>query len=426
MLPDLKRYICDALTEHGDIGQRALNDQWKYLIFQPLKSLLPCLTLILVIDALDECEDDRNLRKILQLLAQVKDLKTVQLRVFLTSRPETPIRLGFREMPGIIYHDEVLHNTPRSVIEHDISIFLRHEMDRIRKERALERDWPGEDNIKILAGKANPLFIYAAAACRFIAESRYPEQRLSQMLQVNSASQSSTKKLDEMYTLVLEHSVIGDADEDEKDLRTRLFKQVVGSIVILFNSLSARALTELLAVSAGEMNGTLEPMHSVLDISDDLDSPIRLFHVSFSDFLLDNKRCFDNQFWVNERKAHSDLVENCLRVMSSALKRDICNLQKPGRLASEIDRNSVDECLPVYIQYACRYWVDHFMRSDIELCDNGPVHKFVQKHFLHWLEALSLMGKMSEGVLMITALQSKLVVSDFMPLCHDLCHDLNR
>jgi hypothetical protein len=66
-------------------------------------------------------------------------------------------------------------------------------------------------------------------------------------------------------------------------MRTRLFKKVVGSIVILFNSLSAMALTELLAVSAGEMNGTLQPMHSVLDISDDLDSPIRVFgHKIFS------------------------------------------------------------------------------------------------------------------------------------------------
>jgi hypothetical protein len=103
------------------------------------------------------------------------------------------------------------------------------------------------------------------------------------MLLVSPASQLSTTKLDEMYTLVLEHSVIGGADEDEKDMRTRLFKKVVGSIVILFNSLSAMALTELLAVSAGEMNGTLQPMHSVLDISDDLDSPIRVFgHKIFS------------------------------------------------------------------------------------------------------------------------------------------------
>jgi hypothetical protein len=59
-------------------------------------------------------------------------------------------------------------------------------------------------------------------------------------------------------------------------------------------------------------------------------------------------------------------------------------------------------------------------RDNIELCDNGQIHKFIQKHFLHWLEALSLMRKMSEGVLMITALQSKLVVSDFMLSRHDL------
>ena len=36
--------------------------------------------------------------------------------------------------------------------------------------------------------------------------------------------------------------------------------------------------------------------------------------------------------------------------------------------------------------------------------NNSNVHEFLQSHFLHWLEALSLMGKMSEAVLMIKVL----------------------
>jgi hypothetical protein len=31
---------------------------------------------------------------------------------------------------------------------------------------------------------------------------------------------------------------------------------------------------------------------------------------------------------------------------------------------------------------------------------------FLQKHFLYWFEALSLMGKTSEGILAITLLES--------------------
>jgi hypothetical protein len=84
-----------------------------------------------------------------------------------------------------------------------------------------------------------------------------------------------------------------------------------------------------------------------------------------------------------------------------------------------VDRSTVRRFLPVEVQYACRYWVEHLehlrppQRGDVGLCDDGEVHRFLQKHLLHWLEALSLMGKMPEGVLMIKALQSMLTVSGF-------------
>ena len=46
------------------------------------------------------------------------------------------------------------------------------------------------------------------------------------------------------------------------------------------------------------------------------------------------------------------------------------------------------------------------------LSDGGTVHKFFQAHLLHWLEALSLMQKTSEGVLALISLNSMVVVSD--------------
>ncbi|KAH7310338.1 hypothetical protein BKA65DRAFT_413863, partial [Rhexocercosporidium sp. MPI-PUGE-AT-0058] len=49
---------------------------------------------ILIIDALDECENEYHIRTILQLLVEARSLRTVRLRVFLTSRPEIPVRHG--------------------------------------------------------------------------------------------------------------------------------------------------------------------------------------------------------------------------------------------------------------------------------------------------------------------------------------------
>ena len=57
-------------------------------------------------------------------------LTVIQLRVLVTSRPDTPIRLGFRKMAGILHRDLVLHNVPREITDHDITIQRRRILAR--------------------------------------------------------------------------------------------------------------------------------------------------------------------------------------------------------------------------------------------------------------------------------------------------------
>jgi hypothetical protein len=45
--------------------------------------------------------------------------------------------------------------------------------------------------------------------------------------------------------------------------------------------------------------------------------------------------------------------------------------------------------------------IQHLEKSGAQLHDNDQVHRFLQVHLLHWLEALSWIGKTSEGILAI-------------------------
>jgi hypothetical protein len=122
-LPAVRNYVYKAIEEVPDIFERSLSDQWKYLILQPLSNLKgppQQQIFILVIDALDECEGDDDTRLILRLLSDSIHVNTIQLRVFVTSRPETQIRFGFRLIPEAIHQDFVLHNISQSIIQHDI------------------------------------------------------------------------------------------------------------------------------------------------------------------------------------------------------------------------------------------------------------------------------------------------------------------
>jgi hypothetical protein len=76
-VPTLRRYICEAVTERSDITNQSLRDQWHQLILRPLSKLDDngngCYSsYVLIIDALDECDDDNNVR-------------------IITSRPKIPI-----------------------------------------------------------------------------------------------------------------------------------------------------------------------------------------------------------------------------------------------------------------------------------------------------------------------------------------------
>ena len=189
------------------------------------------------------------------------------------------------------------------------------------------------------------------------------------------------------------------------------FRRILGSIVILRISVSATPLAKLCGLDPTLVFPTLDSLRAILEApKNPRDATnIRLHHPSFRDFLLDPKRCFDSRFSVDEAEAHENLFSNCLNVMSK-LQKDICNLQHPGILISAVEKDNVEKSLPPEIQYACRYWIHHLQRSNTVLCNSDKVHTFLQKHFLHWLEALSLIGVLSEGVHAVFTLESMLVV----------------
>ncbi|KAM0250225.1 hypothetical protein ACHAQJ_008718 [Trichoderma viride] len=133
---------------------KSLKDQFERLILEPISRLKtsssqPSL-LVIVIDALDECENDKDIRVILHLLPQVQECSSIRLRVFVTSRPELPIRLGFDAMGGNDYQDLILHQISGEDIQHDIRLFLEYKLADIRKIRSLPRDWPGVTKIATL------------------------------------------------------------------------------------------------------------------------------------------------------------------------------------------------------------------------------------------------------------------------------------
>ena len=258
---------------------------------------------------------------------------------------------------------------------------------------------------------AFPLFIFAATACRFIGDQRWsPEDRLKIILEHQSTTKSSefeqASKFNATYLPILEQLFSGLNDVEEKALAAE-FQRIVGTIVILASPLSVAALARVLRIQKSKVTRMLDPLHSVLSIPTSQAHPVRLLHLSFRDFLLDDRiKGKKSLFWVDEKKTHERIASECLRLMSEpdCLKKDICGCREPGTLTSQIASRIIDRCLKPEVKYACRYWVYHLEHSRSGLADDGPVHIFLQQHLLHWLEAMSMLQRTSESITMIISL----------------------
>jgi WD40 repeat protein len=416
-VPSLRRHIYDAVAVRSDIASLSFSDQWRELVLSPLSRLdgrpSPS-SYVLLVDALDECDNEDDIRMILQLLTEARTLQTVRLQIFLTSRPEIPIRHSFCHMSEAEHEDFVLHNISPVIIDHDISIFLEYNLAAIRQERPLEAGWPGEQVIRCLVRNASGLFIWAATACRFIREGKKRQvikDRLSSVLQSNGSVTEPEKHLNEIYITVLRHSIPTDfLDKEKEELYSKL-RYILGSIVVLLSPLSPLSLSTLLHISDEDIDETLEDLHAILDIPKEQIRPLHLHHPSFRDFLLNKDRCSDPKFWVDERQAHQTLADDCIQLMSNSLKQDVCRQRAAGTLVADVESSQIEQCLPPEVRYACLYWIQHLQKSNAQLYDNDQVHQFLQVHLLHWLEALGWIGKASEGILAIFSLEALISVN---------------
>ncbi|KAF9884070.1 hypothetical protein FE257_002300 [Aspergillus nanangensis] len=352
----LEEHICEAIKQHRDISNQSLTDQWHCLITKPLLKATGALcapSVVIVIDALDECDNDDDIMLILRLLAEDQVNACIQLRFFLTSRPEAPVRRVFNKLPESRRRNFVLHEITTETTN-DLSIFFTKKLAEIAENHDLGANWP--DNILI-------------------------------------------------------------QDDEEKGTAYGQLQYILGSIVVLLSQLPAHSVAVLLGLEDQDIRGTLNDLHSILIIPDKTDDPLRLHHPSLRDFLLNNQRCTNPDLYINEKQAHRKLLLACIALMSIALKKDICGLKAPGTLVQEITGHQIKQYLLPELQYACLYWGQHVSKSSYGIHDNDFIHQFLKEHLLHWLEALGLIGRVSEGIHIINLIASHASSSECPQFC---------
>ena len=429
--PRFREELIPVLIASPDVGRESLCSQMEKLIVGPLETTrIPTL---IIIDALDECKDEEPASAILSILSRYVD-QIPFVKFFITGRPEPRIRSGFR-LTSLRPITEVLklHDVKRPLVDIDIRLFFRTCLTDIAKNLSLTdvaEDWPHSSDVDILCGKAAGLFIYASTAVKFVASPYHqPQKRLSILVSLpQSTAREGEFGIDDLYTEILGHAYhkMGpDSQKPDHQEVYRHFRTVVGAVLLAFNPLSMKTLSCLLydIGTPSDIYVTLNPLHSLLLVPEGIEDPIRIFHKSFPDFLMDSKRCRDIRFYVDPSIHHAEILLSCLHMMEKRLKRNICGLDDYADLSS-VDDISVhrESHIGDALEYACQFWTKHLVQSPSSGSDTRKVQQAIEKfftvHLLSWIEVLIIVGNLDVCIHSIDDIQQWYLLVSSRPIVH--------
>ncbi|KIM30107.1 hypothetical protein M408DRAFT_66858, partial [Serendipita vermifera MAFF 305830] len=396
--PGIRKHLVTTLSMNESCSTTSNVDTlFRELIYEPLtKSDIPAEKLpVIVLDALDECGgvDGRRSDHRKKLMRTLKSWSSLPdgFKLIVTSRRESDIELLFST---VLHHPvEVLAGEDAdSSSSSDIRAFLLHELHQlVAQYPSLPSDWPGEKVIAWLIDHARGLFIWIKTVVKLL-ESGEPRRILRQILSNDVGSMA------DLYAWILHASFPIPSEDYGRDFCT-----VLGAIIFTREPLDVANLTHLLSIDSSTMEYICNGLKSVLDCG----TIIRIRHQSFVDFLLNSKEC-PPSFLIDKERERKHLTLCCFNTMKHHLRFNICGLESSYVRNQDVPNlaKRVDECIPLYLSYASRYWASHLVETVPDGNLNDSLQYFMDHQFLWWLETMSLMRQINIGSGMLRSLVS--------------------
>ncbi|KAF7982740.1 hypothetical protein HWV62_26618 [Athelia sp. TMB] len=309
-VPEVKPIVAKALQDDPTIPHQSITDQLQKLILRPLAAALATKmssrVLLVIVDALDECDDKESVRDFICTLANACSDQHLPLRWLFTSRGEQHIRQSFsNEVAKTATHILTLEMFNART---DIKIFLRARFSAIiqhnpRLFRDVHLPWPSPEELRALVEKSYGLFIFASTLVNFVTDGKAsPERKLRSVLQMHAG-------LDPLYEQVL---------RDVPEIAC--FRDVLTALMLVYEQPSVRLLAGVLQLSTSDVLHALMAIQSIIHIPSDDIHPIQLNHTSLRDFLVDKVRSRDLS--VDPQFAHGILATNCARFLFRDMRQD--------------------------------------------------------------------------------------------------------
>ncbi|KAJ8111020.1 hypothetical protein OPT61_g6283 [Boeremia exigua] len=324
-------------------------------------------SIILVIDALDECAGsdlEDLLRNVKRQIRKSQGCRG-RLKYLITSRPYDQILSTMRDLIDDYSNIRIPGEDESHTISQEVNLVIKYRVERLAKERDLSDDIKSQLAEQLL-NIPHRTYLWVYLVFEFLRKGLFKKTKLG----VTVATQTLPKTINDAYDRILSKSEVG-SEEDSTVRRT---------LAIILAAQRPLTLAEMnVAVNVGDQT------HSISDIDLEpekdflislrswcglfvsvYEGKVYLLHQTAREFLLAdpsiNPSGSTNLRWhrsINIRKAQTELAQICMRYLN--LFRSCPTLLKESQILALFD-------------YAERYWINHFRNAEIthgDVVSNG-------------------------------------------------------
>jgi hypothetical protein len=226
-------------------------------------------TLVVVIDALDECGNTQSRADILKVLIDAAALAS-WLKIIITSRPEVDI---IRSLGTAAKYDLGTDQEATA----DLRTFAQRQLNLVASTWNLPTPWPAESLFNRVILRANGLFIFIKTLVLALEKCEDPEECLKEALQ-GSASAGSESLYSLYSSIVKAHSKIAG-----------FWRMIAVITTAQYRPLRKEPIAELAGVKPNFVEKLVDDLSSLLYRDEGANGAIRVRHLSISEFFASNR-----------------------------------------------------------------------------------------------------------------------------------------
>ncbi|KAF8310723.1 uncharacterized protein EI90DRAFT_3024115 [Cantharellus anzutake] len=384
---DYRAFIISALRKDPTLSTAPFTMQFKELVASPLLQMprRPSHPMVVIIDALDEC-DEEAYHPLTKILCEEVPKLPSSIKFFVTSRHVDLVNRS------LSYHFPIDHLTIDLLDDtnmHDCAAYIRFQLQELKKWHPdLAHKLQDEDStVQEISERAGGLFIWISTIFRYMKKPRKnPTRTLENLLDTGAKrSKVPTKKvMDDLYTRILKKF-----DWEDEDF-AHDYPIVMGAIFVAQQPLSVTAWDAILSPflkSSESVRHVLAELSPLLSGVEDHYIPVRILHQSFRDFIVNPQTISSHFTPIAVGVENARIAVRCTEILNEGL----CHVKGLGRIDNLSEKDEMPRIPPKelseHFRYACRHIIHHL--SGVQEWSEGlagPVSMFLSQEVTRWVE----------------------------------------